>query len=187
MFFTGKKSLKSLFIILTIGVSLAAISILGSCAKQKDGEPVIFSGKTFSQAEVRQNFSNLIYCGKAQYAEINIDWLKWAYEDFRAELSQGRYGITDWSNRSQCTLFATSFESFCQRRFLIHGWNSRFRTPQIAIGTIWYLPNPNDAQIGHAINVALTTNGRQWFDPQSGKFIKLTDEQIATIYFTKFD
>lgn len=162
---------------------MSPLALVTGCAR-KSGEPVMFTGKTLTQADVRGAAGAFSFCGKLQYAEVNSAWLIWAYDDFRAELSAGAYGVVKWDNRAECTFFATSFEAFCQKRYFAQAFHARIPAPGIAVGTIWYTPAAGD---GHAVNVVLTERGRQIFEPQTGKFLDLTQEQFASAYFRKFD
>ena len=163
--------------------AMSPLALLSGCSRKAD-EPVMFTGRTLAQAEVRDQAGTFVFCGKLQYAEVNSDWLLWAYNDFRAELSAGQYGVLKWDNRSQCTFFATSFEAFCQKRYFAQAFHATIPAPGIAVGTIWFLLAPNE---GHAVNIVLTERGRRIFEPQTGRFIDLSPEQFASGYFRKFD
>jgi hypothetical protein len=144
----------------------------------------MFTGRVLTQADIRASAGFLTACGKDQYAEVTTAWLQWAYNDFRAEMSAGQFGVVGWDNRAECTFFATSFEAFCQKRYFAQAFHSSIPAPGIAVGTIWFNETPTT---GHAINVVLTEQGRKFFEPQTGKFLELTPAQIDSIYFRKFD
>jgi hypothetical protein len=171
----------------TLALVLAiALAAAGGCAR-KSGEPVMFTGKTLAQADViaaAGGLSSPTFCGKLQYAEVNSAWLAWAYDDFRAELSAGQFGVVKWDDRAECTFFASSFEVFCQKRYFAQAFHSAIPAPGIAVGTMWFVPGTGQ---GHAINLVLTETGRRFFEPQTGKFLDLTPAQIASAYYRKFD
>jgi carbohydrate-selective porin OprB len=164
-----------LFAIFAGGLTVSPLLV--GCAR-KSGEPVEFTGKVLSAAEV----SGL--CGKTQYAEVNSAWLAWVYADFRAELSAGQYGVQTWDNRAECTFFATSFEVFAQKRYFAQAWHASIPAPGIAVGTVWYHPT---ATTGHAVNIVYTESGPRYFEQQTGATITLTPGQLASVYFRKFD
>ncbi len=168
-----KRALLSLFVLLAFA----------SCSRKAD-EPVMFTGKTLAQSDVRNAAGFVTFLGKAQYAEVNSAWLQWCYSDFRAELSAGAFGVTKWDDRAECTFFATSFEAFCQKRYFAQAFHSSIPAPGIAVGTIWFQPAPGQ---GHAVNVVITESGARYFEPQTGKFLNLTSAQVASISFRKFD
>ena len=97
-------------------VALLAIFVaLAGCSK-RSGEPTMFTGRTLSNNEVILAVNGAL-TGKASYAEVNSEWLAWAYADFRRELSAGQFGVVKLDNKSQCTLFASAFEVYCQKRY----------------------------------------------------------------------
>lgn len=168
---------------LRIFTILALLLLLASCAK-KSGEPTMFTGKSYTQQQLRVELGIVGNYGKLQYAEVSEAWIQWAYADFRAELSAGQFGVTKWDDRSQCTLFASAFEVYCQKRYFAQAFHSSIPAPGIAVGTMWFTPAPGQ---GHAINVVRTESGVRYFEPQTGRFLNLTSVQIASTYFRKFD
>lgn len=164
-------------------VVLSAALFLASCAK-KSGEPTMFTGKTHTQQELRAELGFVGNYGKLSYAQVSEAWLQWAYADFRAELSAGQFGVVKWDDRSQCTLFATAFEVFCQKRYFAQAFHSSIPAPGVAVGTIWFQPAPGQ---GHAVNVVRTERGVRYLEPQTGRFLELTATQLSSIYFRKFD
>ncbi len=159
------------------------IFVVWGCAR-KSGEPVMFTGKTFDQVEMRTETKEFCLLGKTQYAQVSREWVLWCYQDYRAWMSEGPFGVVKWDDRSQCTFFATAFEVYAQRRYFAQAFHNRIPAPGIAVGTIWYVSSPN---LGHAVNVIVTERGREFFEPQTGKFFSLTDSQVASMYQFKFD
>ncbi len=153
-----------------------------SCAR-KAGEPAIHTGKVLTRGEIVARAGSSA-TGKPIYAEVNRDWLAWCYADFRAWIGSGQFGVLQWDNRSQCTFFASAFEVYCQGKFFAHAFHSTMAAPGIAVGTIWY---PTTGDDGHAVNLAVTANGRELFEPQTGNFFTLADAVYARAYFRKFD
>lgn len=153
------------------------------CSKEI-GEPNIYTGKIFTADQLRLKIGPFTPLGKANYAEVNTAALPWVYKAFRKDLSSGQYGILVWDDRSECTFFSTAFEYFAQRRFFAEGWASPIKSPQIAVGTIWYVISPGQR---HAINIILSESGIVYFEPQTGKIVTLTPEQENSILFEKFD
>lgn len=167
-------------------LALALFCAWGAACSKKSGEPPMFTGKVLSRADIL-GASGQAMMGKFTYAEVNDEWLKWAYADFRSELAEGAYGVVGWDDRSQCTFFATSFEAYSQKRYHAQAWHSRIPAPGVAVGTRWYLPNPDNPQIGHALNVVFTKQGPVNFEPQTGRLVALSDLQKKSTYLQKFD
>lgn len=162
-------------------VALAA-ALVTSCARQS-GEPVMFTGRTLTAADVR-SLAGFAECGKLNYAQVSSAWLGWAWQDYHDWLSAGQFGPPSWSDKAQCTLFASAFEVYCQKRYFAQSWGKNAPAPGIAVGTIWYAPTLGQ---GHAINVVLTESGPRYFEPQTGALLTLTPEQLGSVRFNKFD
>jgi hypothetical protein len=143
----------------------------------------MFTGRTISKEAVYLAV-NGAQTGKSLYAEVNSAWLLWAYDDFRKELSSGQFGVAKWDNRSQCTLFASAFEVYCQKRYFAQAFHSSIPAEGIAVGTRWYMPTNTT---GHALNMVFTERGLLNFEPQTGLFVVLTSDQIDSSYMKKFD
>jgi len=122
-------------------VALAALSPLAlvtGCSRQS-GEPAIFTGKVYSADQVR-TACGWAFLGKAQYAEINRDWLPWYYAQFRAEIAAGAYGVVKWEPNACCTFFASRFASGAQLHYFAQNWNTGLAANGIAVGKRWYTP-----------------------------------------------
>lgn len=168
----------------SLGVATLAAALGAGCAR-KQGEPRIYTDTVLSRAEV-MNLIGFASLGKNAYAVVNRDWLLWAYDDYRKWIAEGAYGIVKWDDKSQCTFFATAFEVFAQKRFFAHSFHGSIKADGIAVGTLWYLPSAG-AALGHAVNVVITARGREFFEPQTGKFIDVTAAQMTGAYFRKMD
>lgn len=172
----GKKSL----LVLLLLVSLFGVF---SCARDS-GEPRIFTGKTLTRNEILSKTAVTNF-GKFNYAEVNSEWLKWCYPKFKSKIGEGSFGVLNWDDKSQCTYFTTAFEEFAQRTYFAHAFHDFIKAPGIAVAAFWYNPAPTGD--GHALILVFTENGRQFFEPQTGKFLQLTNEQIKSAYLIKFD
>ena len=162
--------------------ALVAFAAFIGCSK-RSGEPTMFTGRTLSNNEIIL-LVNGAFTGKASYAEVNSEWLTWAYADFRKELSAGQFGVVKWDNKSQCTLFASAFEVYCQKRYFAQSFHSGTKADCIAVGTRWYKVGPN---LGHAVNIVRTERGIIDFEPQSGRFLALNQDEINSSFMRKFD
>ncbi len=166
-------------------VVMLAVVLVPSCAKRTD-EPTMFTGRVLTPGDMSRVIGGLTSYGKDSYAEVNRDWLLWAYQDFRKELGAGQYGVTTWTNRSQCTFFTTRFEGYAQQRYFAQAFHSAIPAPGIAVGAQWYHDTPTTR---HALCVVMTQRGVEFFDPQVGQFTILTSVQAGFLSVTnrKFD
>jgi len=164
-------------------VALLAIFVALAGYSKRSGEPTMFTGRTLSNNEVILAVNGAL-TGKASYAEVNSEWLAWAYADFRRELSAGQFGVTRWDNKSQCTLFASAFEVYCQKRYFAQSFHSGTKADGIAVGVRWYKETPT---MGHAVNIIITERGIIDFEPQSGRVLALGDDKIVSSFMKKFD
>lgn len=168
-----------------IGLVCLLSSLLVFSCSRKSGEPRIFNDKVIPVSELLA-LTGYSVTGKLAYAQVNRDWLLWVYNDYRSWISEGGFGVVKWDDKAQCTFFVTSFEVFAQKRYFAHAFHSRIDASGIAIGPVWYRPDPA-VNIGHAVCACHTQNGVEYFDPQTGKFVILTPAQLAAVYFRKFD
>lgn len=170
-------------LLICLAAGAAFLSLPIGCAR-KAGEPVMFTGKVYDRVQMAEIAGGAFF-GKTQYAEVSHAWLLWAYDDFRAEISAGQFGVTGWDDRAECTFFTTAFEAFAQKRYFAQAFHSSIPAPGIAVGAQWYTLAADGE--GHSLVVAITERGREFFEPQTGKFVTLTQEQIDSTYHRKFD
>jgi hypothetical protein len=156
---------------------------IASCAKQS-GEPDQFTGKTFTGAQVRADVPGATL-GSLAYAEVNPAWLEWYYPKFRDDLSAGAYGITKWDGSFKCTAFTTLFVAEAQMTFFKQSFHSTVGAQSVALGEFWYMPA--GSTVGHALVVALTPQGRRFFEPQTGKWVTLTQAEVNSAFLRKFN
>lgn len=162
-----------------IGLLLALIGSQFSCSK-KEAAPIItdqvlpyyFVASLFPESHV----------GDRSYSVINSTWLQAHWPEFRDDLFAK--DVVGWDTRFDCNKFAAAFVSSVQLKYYRAQWRSWKPGQAAAIGEIWYVPT--GAENGHAIVAAVTEKGLQFMEPQSGKFVALTDTERRSIYFTRF-
>lgn len=114
------------------------------------------------------------------YSIVHTAWLKGYYEDFRSDLFSK--SIVDWEGRFDCNKFAAAYASGVQMRFFRDQFHSRNTAQAAAVGEAWYR-----GPIGpHAVNIAITENGAVFIEPQTGKFLTLSPQEFASIYYVRF-
>lgn len=147
----------------------------------------MFTGKVYSAQEIQTFFASPVTLGKQQYAQVSRAWVEWFYADFRATLSAGQFGIVHWDGRFTCTSFTTKFVGDAQMRYFAQSFHSSISAPSIAVGEFWYQPGGNWQAPGHALVVCVTENGREFFEPQTGKWVVLTPAEVQASRHRKFD
>lgn len=89
-------------------------------------------------------------------------------------------GVSVWDKKWDCDDFSSFFRSLAQ---ICHR-KSKGSAEGIAIGEIYYHQD-GDNEGNHAINVIFLENGPIFFEPQSGLPVKLSAEEMNSIYFFK--
>jgi len=167
----------------TLAAMCLLLIVLANCSRQS-GEPAIYTGRIYSAEQVRE-LCGWAFLGKATYAEVNRDWLPWYYAQFRSEIAAGAYGVVKWQPDAACTFFASRFASGSQLRFFAQNWNTGLATHGIAVGKRWY------TQVGgktaHALIQAITQNGLEFFEPQTGQFVTLAGTELTATQLSEFD
>jgi hypothetical protein len=111
--------------------------------------------------------------GDSAYHLVKKDWIfQSLYPFFRAEME--RWGVVQWSKKFDCEDFARTFKVLAQACHL----KSRGQEDGIAIGEIDYTQESGEY---HCINVAFTDVGVVFMEPQSGKELKLTENEKNSI------
>jgi hypothetical protein len=115
----------------------------------------------------------------ASYAEINEEALPAFYDWYRAKLFD--LGLAKWDARQDCDDFANLYADFLQLKFFLSQWGSSASLPEaqaLAVARYWYRPGAGPA--AHAINAVATQNGLRFLEPQTGQFLTLTSNEIAS-------
>jgi hypothetical protein len=129
--------------------------------------------------EIRTTFPAWMppFCYDVSYAVPTRDWLlNKFYPWFKSERWGG--GLSAWTRKNDCDNFARAFCVYCQ--------DAHALTPQgdegLAVGEFCY-----QAAAGpHAIVCAFTDAGRIFIEPQTGKEITLTEQEIKSCFRASF-
>lgn len=160
-----------------LGLGLTAFWGAAAIYGNRTEESRIYSGKIIG-SETIFRACGIITLGKEFYAEVNRKWLLWSYSDFRK-------WIGNETHKATCTFFTTSFEAYCQKCYLAQVLNSNILPQNIAVGTIWYPTNrPNE---NHAVNIVFTEQGLEFFEPQTGQFIQISEDTMVRDAMKKMD
>ena len=109
------------------------------------------------------------------YALPKKDWLLWQYGSWYKKVLKG-LDIAGWDKLFDCDDFARLYADLCQA---CHAAGNS-RSEGIAVGKLAYIEAPGRP---HAINFAVTDVGVIFVEPQWAKEVKLTDEQVRSIYW----
>lgn len=93
-------------------------------------------------------------------------------------------GLGRWTVRWQCRDFASAF-----RLAMVECWaltNTVSPDDGLAIGEIWFNPDPAKPLEGHAICPVFTENGLQFLEPQTGQLCPLAPAQFESRYSLRF-
>jgi hypothetical protein len=132
-----------------------------------------------------------LHTGAQSYAVPTLAWLRGpCFDAFRARYWQA--DLAKWQFRWECRDFAAAF-----RLFAVECWartpalNSQLsaissESDGIAVGELWFLPDPLNAAQGHAICPVICDQGLQFIEPQTGLLAPCSPAQLASRYFLRF-
>lgn len=172
------------FILSMFGLCLFMIAVLclteSGCITTPAPETVQAStGRVLTPYELRINTGFLGATTPApSYAEVNSKFLQQYYNDFSNELFH--LGITGWSTEFECVSFASFYADYAKTRYYLQNYASKTSPATLALGVIWY--KPDNAIMGHAIDVAWTERGIIYIEPQTGRWLTLSATEIHSIY-----
>lgn len=125
----------------------------------------------------------LPHFGASSYAVPTLAWLQgdlWKF--FKARLWSEN--LDTWKVRWECRDFARAYA--CSA---LECWaDTPGANPDdgLAVGEVWFIPDPTQPSSGHAICPVITENGLQFIEPQTGQLYPMTAAQLSTRYFLRF-
>jgi len=107
---------------------------------------------------------------------FNLPTKTWLFSKFYPYFSKEleRLGIIEWSEKFDCEDFAAMYKILCQ---VCHK-NSRSTQGGLAVGAVDY---QKDSGEYHCINIAFTDQGLVFIEPQTGKELKLSENEKNSI------
>lgn len=130
-------------------------------------------------------FGTPTHFGASNYAVPTLAWLQGPFWEFFKK----RYWSTNsdkWKFRWQCRDFARAYACAAQECWGESNPAGAENSDALAVGEIWFLPDPFNPANGHAVCPAITDMGRVFIEPQTGVLSPLTEQQIATRYFLRW-
>jgi hypothetical protein len=113
---------------------------------------------------------------------------EWIQIEFSAGLSafQFQMGINNWNAESNdCDKFASATTFYA--KWLNHSTPNRKVLASLACGEVYYTQQKNSQN--HAINFFIVKSGEElkilFYEPQTKRFVTLTQAEIFSIYFWK--
>lgn len=137
-------------------------------------------------AQIRSYYpQGAVFVSDGTFATPTSVWLErvfypWFWE-FRTQL-----GLRAYSRKNDCDNFARSASSAAQDCHALtnDGASPGEKAEGLAIGEFWY--RKTDGEM-HAINTGIFDAGvRRFWEPQTGQFLELTPEEIASCTFVYF-
>ena len=159
---------------MTFLLVLIALAIVPVSAKGMKS----MTGKVLNRSDVSRELP-VAQMGDNAYAQVNSEWLRSFYKDYRNELC--RMGIVKWDTRFNCRHFASVYAELAQSKFFSENFQSDTTAKALALGPVWYQKDNNKG--GHAIIMALTEKGRIFIEPQTGEEVQLSPAEKASIFF----
>lgn len=153
------------------------MSWLSSIFKRKPSQ-ALWTGKVYSQLEVRTALGCWEYAADRTYAEVNEEALPAFYDWYKKKLFD--LGMVRWDPKADCDNFSILYLSLFQLRYYLAQWEigTMPNAESPAVASFWYRPAAGTE--GHAINAVLTQNGVRFIEPQSGQVLTLTDDERAS-------
>ena len=154
----------------------ALLMLLFGCGKQVGK---ISTGAVVTPAELLSMLPGS--CGSPSYAVVQSSALPEFEADLQSRLSE--IGVVGWQKRSDCKEFARGYIFFAQSRFASAAFYSFAPPPTLALAEVWY--HRSDGK-GHAVVAAITENGLQFIEPQTGAVVTLSSAERASVYFCRW-
>ena len=125
-----------------------------------------------------------VYLTDGSYAAPEKKWVsdKLYFQNFQAWMFQNR--LSDWNNSWDCDNFSFAFYNYAQmchhRQMVLDDIEPSERSEGLAIGVVFY---KDDDEGYHAINIVYTEDKVQAFEPQTGKYFELSQQEKESCYF----
>ena len=121
-------------------------------------------------------------CEDETYQPISRAWVEWFYsKEFRPYLNK----ITpNWQERFDCNRFCALFAAQAQVKYLPATWHKYNMGKAAAIGTFSY--TRDDGKGVHEVISVYTENGKEFFEPQTGKWVTLSLNEENRKVFARF-
>lgn len=180
------KIYKSIFLIL-MAILLMLLPL--GCYKNSGMTDDIYTGKKYGQVQIvvlsMRDFRIAPITPDWGYQWVNQNMVSEMYSKYRKEMFSK--GVVSWDVGYDCNKFSSSFYSFYQTRYFVDSYKSG-REQSIAVGEFYYKPDISrgDGANYHAINIMVIEGEFKFFEPQTGKFLNLSEKEKKSATLVKF-
>ncbi len=123
------------------------------------------------------------YFGALNYAVPTRAWLHGPFWDF----FKARYWAEDldkWKFRWECRDFARAYA--CAAMECWAATAAASESDALAVGEIWFVPDPGKPTDSHAVCAVFTENGLEFIEPQTNALCPMSPEQLSSRFFVRF-
>lgn len=169
-------------------ISILLLFVFVGCAKQDENVKMPVQVRTLSTFSFQEFQQKILFdlrvfpvLADTSYSVIDDTNLSELYNEYKNELFEK--GVIRWDKSYDCNRFSQSFVTFLQIKFFANTRVNFNQGQALAVGEVYY----TKTGVGrHAINILVTQQGTVFFEPQTGKILKLTQKEIQSITFIKF-
>lgn len=122
---------------------------------------------------------NKTFITSASYESIRENKIRALYDAWRQQLFDTNPHLIKYGESNDCDKFAMSFCSYVQNTYYELNYGIKPKAESFGIGIVFY---KSKGKFNHAINVIITEENILFFEPQTGKDVVLSMEEIASIY-----
>jgi hypothetical protein len=148
--------------------------------------PNLWSGTVLSAEDFNNAVGNVWPAADESYAVLKADALPAFYVWFRSETD--RLGLRPDIGRLDCDDWAHLYRDLLNARWYKAQWEGTSPKAQsAAVAAYWfrlyrsnYLGGNVLPASGHAINVLVTDEGVKYLEPQTGAFVELNQDEVAS-------
>jgi hypothetical protein len=133
--------------------------------------------------EIRSQFPSwvTVIMADATYGKPTVAWVR---EHFWPWFQRQRFnlGLLKWERTNDCDNFARAFAQYASD---CHALTPGLQGEGLAVGEFYYIGTTH-VQGPHAIAVAITDEGKVYFEPQTGQRIALSPTEELSCFFVRF-
>lgn len=143
--------------------------------------------KVVTASDLRSKFNDCLICYRiAVDTDYALPTRAWLSGPFWTWFQQMRWnlGLTKWERTNDCDNFARAYAQAAADCYALTPWPDGSPRPEsIAVGELFYIRKDGAA---HAICVAVTESDLTFVEPQTGQFLTLDPEELASCFFVRF-
>ena len=182
--------MKTIKIALLFLFSCLLIMIPTGCFKLDGGDTSIYTEQKYGMTQIvvmsMRDFKIVPIVPDLSYQWVKIESIEKIYAKYREDMFDK--GVVRWDSRFDCNKFSISFAAFCQTKYFVETFGKKNHSQSIAIGEIYYRPDISRSDGGnyHAINIMIVNGEFRFFEPQTGEFVYLSQNERNNVIMIKF-